>query len=450
MGRIFGTDGARGIAITELTCELAMKIGRAAAFVLTKDLSRKPIFFVGKDTRVSSDVIEAALISGLCSVGVDVHLLGVISTPAVAMLLRKCDGDAGIVISASHNSMEYNGIKIFSSSGYKLSDEKEEEIEKYVLDFPEEIPLKCGNDIGRISYNKNAVWDYVRYLMKTVQGDLSGLKVAIDCANGAAFTTAEKLFTGLGATCFFINSTPDGTNINENSGSLHLASLMGFVAEKKCHVGIAFDGDADRCLAVDENGRIVDGDKIMAIIAKDLDRKGLLRNHTIVATVMSNLGLKKFAEENCINLEITNVGDRYVIEKMLQSGYNFGGEQSGHIILHDEATMGDGQLTAIRLLSILKNSGKKMSELAGVMEAFPQVMVGVKISRKWHEIWAKDKSIFDFVEALRVSLGSDGRILVRESGTEPIIRIMVEGKQLNIINQYALEIAEKIRQRCPK
>ncbi|HNX63969.1 MAG TPA: phosphoglucosamine mutase [Oscillospiraceae bacterium] len=450
MARLFGTDGARGVAITELTCEMAMQIGRAAALVLTKKMSHKPRIFIGKDTRISSDILEAALCAGICSVGADAHILGVVPTPAVAMLVRKYNADAGVMISASHNSVEFNGIKLFSNTGYKLSDEIEEEIEALILDNPEDIALKSGTDLGHITYDKNAVWDYVRYVMKTIPGDLNGIRVAIDCANGSASSTAEKLFSGLGATCYLMNCNPDGTNINEKCGSTHIDMLMKFVREQKCHVGVAFDGDADRCLAVDENGLLVDGDKMIAIFAQYMNNKGMLRNRTAVVTVMTNLGFTHFCQENAVKMEITKVGDRYVLEKMLDGGYNLGGEQSGHIIFLDDATTGDGQLCAVKLLSILAESGKKMSELSAVMERYPQVMVNVKISSEWKNVWANDVEIKNVIARHQENLGNDGRILVRESGTEPLVRVMVEGKNFEVINDIAIAIAEKIKERCPK
>ena len=449
MARLFGTDGARGVAVTELTCELAMQIGRAAAVVLTRKMAHKPKIFIGKDTRISSDVLEAALVSGICSVGADAHILGVVPTPAVAMLVRRYGGDAGVMISASHNTVEFNGIKLFSNTGYKLSDELEEEIERLILDHSEEIQLSSGTELGRITYDKNAEWDYVRYLMKTIPGDLAGVRVAIDCANGSASSTAEKLFSGLGATCYLLNCSPDGTNINEKCGSTHMDGLMRFVRENKCHAGVAFDGDADRCLAVDENGMLIDGDKMIAIFADHLERQGMLRNHTAVVTVMTNLGFLRFAETQGINVVTAKVGDRYVLEQMLEGEYNLGGEQSGHIIFLDDATTGDGQLSAVKLLSILAQSGQKMSELAGVMERYPQVMINVKLPPKWKNCWKEDTEIQQIIESSQEELGSSGRILVRESGTEPLVRVMVEGKHFDLINRCALEIAEKIKEKCP-
>ena len=449
MARLFGTDGARGVAITEITCELAMQIGRAAALVLTKHLSHKAKIFVGKDTRISSDILEAALVAGICSVGADAVVLGVIPTPAVATLVRKEKADAGVLISASHNSVEFNGIKLFAGNGYKLSDEIEEEIEALILDTPEIIEqnLKSGTEIGRICRHRTAHRDYVDYVKNTIAGDLSGIRVVVDCAHGSASATAEKLFTELGARVFLINATPDGTNINERCGSTHIDALSKIVKENNCHLGIAFDGDADRCLAVDENGVIVDGDKIIAIFAKAMNEDGMLRNHTAVVTVMSNLGFRKFTKENNINMEVTKVGDRYVLERMLEGGFNLGGEQSGHIILLDEATTGDGQLSAVKLLSILKKSGKKMSELAGVMERYPQVLMNVKIAPEWKNKIDKEGDIQRVIAKFQEGLGEDGRILVRESGTEPLVRVMVEGKNFEAINNIAVEITDMIRKR---
>jgi len=451
MGRLFGTDGARGVALTELTCETAMQIGRAAAMVLTEKAHHKPKIYVGKDTRISSDVLEAALVSGICSMGADAVLMGVCPTPAVAFLVRKRFADAGIMISASHNSMEFNGIKLFSGSGYKLSDDIEEEIEHLVLDVPEQIyaAVQGGTNVGKITYDKNGDWDYIRSIMKTIGHDLSGIRVAIDCANGSASATAERLFGGLGATVFLVNSSPNGININLNCGSTHMEMISKFVVEKKCHIGLAFDGDADRCLAVDETGALIDGDKLIAIFARDMRDKGTLKKNTAVVTVLTNLGFTHFAKNNDINMITTKVGDRYIVEQMLAGGYNLGGEQSGHIIFHDFATTGDGQLTAVQLLSILKRSDRKASELASVMERYPQVMVNVKITPKWKEAWKNDEEIEEIISVNQQKLGSGGRILVRESGTEPLIRVMIEGKRFDLINNMAVEIADKIKERCP-
>lgn len=448
MGRLFGTDGARGIAITELTCELAMQIGRAAANVLTKHSSHRPKILIGKDTRISSDILEAALCAGICSVGADAEILGVVPTPAVAYLVRKCEADAGVMISASHNSVEFNGIKLFSSTGYKLSDEIEAEIEALILDTPENMQLVSGTDVGKISYYENAAQDYISYVESSIQTKPEGLRVAIDCANGSSSATAQELFTRLGAEVLLIHAQPDGTNINENCGSTHMEDLMQFVVENHCDIGLAFDGDADRCLAVDETGEMVDGDKLIAIAAKAYQEQGRLKQNAVVVTVMSNLGFTYFAKAQNIKMITANVGDRYVLEKMLDGGYNIGGEQSGHIIFLDEMTTGDGQLSGAKILEILKSSGKKMSELAGVMEKFPQVMVNVKIPNHRKENWKNDSEITDLIDRKETELGDAGRILVRESGTEPLIRVMIEGKDFNQINAMAMEISEKIRERA--
>ncbi len=450
MGRLFGTDGARGVAITELTCEIAMNIGRAAAIVLTKRTKHKPTIFIGKDTRISSDVLEAALAAGICSVGANVQILGVVPTPAVAMLVKQKGADAGVMISASHNSFEFNGIKLFASTGYKLSDELEEEIEELILDKPEEMKLVSDGEVGKITYYRDAQTDYIRHIMKSIKGNLTGLRIALDCANGSASATAKRLFEGLGASVYIMSASPNGTNINDNCGSTHINNLMQFVVDKKCHAGLAFDGDADRCLAVDEKGELVDGDKLIAICAKSYKEKGKLKNDAAVVTVMSNLGFTYFAKANDIKMETTKVGDRYVLERMLEGGYNLGGEQSGHIIFLDEANTGDGQLSGAKVLEILAESGKKMSELASVMETFPQVMINVKISPRDKEVWKNDSQITDLIEQYENELGDTGRILVRESGTEPLIRVMLEGKDFSQINKYAVAIADKIKERTGK
>ncbi len=446
MGRLFGTDGARGVAITELTTEMAMNIGRAAALVLAKECNHTPKIIIGKDTRISGDILEAALVAGICSVGANVHILGVVPTPAVAMLVRKYEADAGVMISASHNSVEFNGIKLFAGTGFKLSDEIENEIEALILDTPEKMTLKDGCEVGRVFYEKNAQWDYIRYVMKTVDSDFKGIKVAIDCANGSSSATAQRLFEGLGANCVFISNEPDGTNINENCGSTHMENLMKTVVEKKCDLGLAFDGDADRCLAVDENGNLIDGDHLLAIFSKFMKVQGKLKSNTCVVTVMSNIGFFKFAEANGINAATTGVGDRYVLERMQQFDYNLGGEQSGHIIFLDEANTGDGQLTGVKFLEVLKKTGKKASELAACMESYPQVLVNVKITADKKGMWEKNEKVQEAIAMYKEKLGDDGRILVRESGTEPLVRVMIEGKKTGIITEYAHNIAKLVEE----
>lgn len=447
MGRLFGTDGARGIAVTELTCETAMQIGRAAALVLTKTMSHKPVIFIGKDTRISSDILEAALAAGICSVGADVKILGVVPTPAVAYLVRNSNADAGIMISASHNSVEFNGIKLFASSGYKLSDEIEEEIEELILDRPQDIKLVSDTAVGRIYHYENAAKTYSDYIKNIADADVSGLKVALDCANGSASATAKELFSSLGCECMLISDSPDGTNINKNCGSTHIEQLQEFVRNNKCDAGFAFDGDADRCLAVDENGELIDGDKLIALNALEMKKKGILKNNTAVVTVMTNIGFRHFARENQINTEFTGVGDRYVLERMLEGGFNIGGEQSGHIIFLDHATTGDGQLSAVKTLCVLADSKMKMSELASVMEVYPQVLINVKITAASKGKWKTIPEITDAVSRCETELGDDGRILVRESGTEPLIRIMIEGKDTDEIRRLADSVADIIKEK---
>jgi len=446
MGRLFGTDGARGIAVTELTCETAMQIGRAAALVLTKTMSHKPVIFIGKDTRISSDILEAALAAGICSVGADVKILGVVPTPAVAYLVKNSNADAGIMISASHNSVEFNGIKLFASSGYKLSDEIEEEIEELILDRPQDIKLVSDTAVGRIYHYENAAKTYSDYIKNIADADVSGLKVALDCANGSASATAKELFSSLGCECMLISDSPDGTNINKNCGSTHIEQLQEFVRNNNCDAGFAFDGDADRCLAVDENGELIDGDKLIALNALEMKKKGILKNNTAVVTVMTNIGFRHFARENQINTEFTGVGDRYVLERMLEGGFNIGGEQSGHIIFLDHATTGDGQLSAVKTLCVLADSKMKMSELASVMEVYPQVLVNVKITAASKGKWKTIPEITDAVSRCETELGDDGRILVRESGTEPLIRIMIEGKDTDEIRRLADSVADIIKE----
>lgn len=446
MGRLFGTDGARGIAVTELTCETAMQIGRAAALVLTKTMSHKPVIFIGKDTRISSDILEAALAAGICSVGADVKILGVVPTPAVAYLVRNSNADAGIMISASHNSVEFNGIKLFASSGYKLSDEIEEEIEELILDRPQDIKLVSDTAVGRIYHYENAAKTYSDYIKNIADADVSGLKVALDCANGSASATAKELFSSLGCECMLISDSPDGTNINKNCGSTHIEQLQEFVRNNKCDAGFAFDGDADRCLAVDENGELIDGDKLIALNALEMKKKGILKNNTAVVTVMTNIGFRHFARENQINTEFTGVGDRYVLERMLEGDFNIGGEQSGHIIFLDHATTGDGQLSAVKTLCVLADSKMKMSELASVMEVYPQVLINVKITAASKGKWKTIPEITDAVSRCEAELGDDGRILVRESGTEPLIRIMIEGKDTDEIRRLADSVADIIKE----
>lgn len=445
MGKLFGTDGIRGVVGTELSCELAMKVGRAVAYVLAKHNKNKPNIIVGRDTRISGQMLEAALVAGICSVGADCLLAEVVPTPAISLLSRKYKCDAGIMISASHNPAEFNGIKIFNGEGLKLSDELELEIEDFISNCEDKIFLDSDREPGRSFFCKNAVSDYVDYVCETTKcNDLSGIKVLVDCANGSASATAPSIFRKLNINADFVNNDPNGFNINYNCGSTHVDKLADYVKEGKYDVGVAFDGDADRCLAVDENGNVIDGDQLIAIFAKYMQKNECLDGDTVVVTVMSNLGFFHFAKENNINLEVTKVGDRYVLENMLTNGHKIGGEQSGHIIFKEFANTGDGQLTAIQLLDCMKNSGKSFSELASVMNKFPQVLVNVKASNEQKEIYLNSLEIEDYIHQKEKLLGENGRILVRCSGTEPIIRVMIEGKNKNLIKEISNEIAEKI------
>lgn len=445
MGRLFGTDGARGIANSELTCELATNIGRAAAYVLTKKTEEKPKVLIGKDTRVSSTMLEMALAAGLCSVGADVVLLGYVPTPAVAYLVGKCSADAGIMISASHNPCEYNGIKIFSSEGYKLPDSVEEEIEALVLDDMSPIEFPVGAAVGSVFSRPDLVEDYIDHIMHSVATKLNGLKIAIDCANGCASYTAQKLFERMGAQCYMLHCNPNGTNINSECGSTHMEDLIDFVNGHNVDLGLAFDGDSDRCLAVDENGKLIDGDKLIAIFAKNMLENGTLASDTAVVTVMTNLGFKLFAKANGINVAETAVGDRYVLEAMLKKGYNIGGEQSGHIIFKDFATTGDGQLSGAMLAAFMEKSGKTASELASVMTTLPQTLVNVTATPEMKESLKTDEKIADAIKAAGDELGETGRILVRASGTEPLIRVMVEGADIHQIKRIARTVADVIK-----
>lgn len=447
MGRLFGTDGARGVANQELTCEIAFKIGRAAAFVLTEECHRKPKILIGKDTRISCDMLESALAAGLCSVGAQVVTLGIIPTPAVAYLTRKYDAEAGIMISASHNSAEYNGIKIFNSNGYKLSDAIEERIEGIVLDDAEKIDLPTGDDVGTVKRCETAIEDYTEFAQKVIDCKLDGLRIAIDCANGASYVTAAKVISALGGEPFVIHNHPNGTNINLNCGSTHVEDLSNYVKNAGVDIGLAFDGDADRLIVVDENGEIVDGDKIMLICAEHLKSQNMLRKDTLVITVMSNLGLVLKAKELGINTIQTSVGDRYVLEEMLKSGYNLGGEASGHIIFLNHNTTGDGLISALNVLKILKQSGKKMSELAQIYETMPQCMVNAKVSNAKKYEYNKDEVILEEIKHLEKEFDGKGRILVRASGTEPCVRVMIEGENQDVITQKANYLASIIEAR---
>ncbi len=444
MGRLFGTDGVRGVANSELTAELAFKLGQAGAYVLTQETKHKAKILVGKDTRISSDMLEAAISAGICSIGAEAVLVGVVPTPAVAHLTRLYGADAGVVISASHNSMEYNGIKFFSSNGYKLSDETEEKIEEIILDTPQCLELPTGAEVGRIIYKFEGKNDYIDFAKTTIGSKLDGLKVAIDCANGAASPVAKQVLEQLGAEVFVINDEPNGVNINAGCGSTHIDGLCKFTVKVGADIGLAFDGDADRVLAVDENGEVVDGDKILSICGLDMKNRGMLAGNTIVATVMSNLGLFVMAEENGINVAKTKVGDRYVLEELVSGGYSLGGEQSGHIIFLDYNTTGDGLVTGLQLLSVVKRSGKKLSQLASVMEIMPQVLVNARVRNENKEAYLQVDDIKHEIERIEKIFCGKGRVLIRPSGTEPLVRVMIEGSDLDIITEKANVLARMI------
>lgn len=449
MGRMFGTDGVRGIANKELTPELAFEIGQAGAYVLTGSTGKKPVILVGKDTRISGDILECALTAGLCSVGAKVVSAGVIPTPAIAYLVRRFGFDAGVMISASHNPFEHNGIKFFSGEGYKLKDETEEKIEAIILDKAEEVKRAVCEDIGHREEDYSLADEYIKFAMSVTDVRFDGIKIAIDCANGSASVTAKRALEGLGAEVFVTCDKPDGININKGCGSTHIENLAAFVKETKADVGLAFDGDADRVLAVDENGDMVDGDKIMAVCALDMRSRGKLEDNTVVATVMSNLGFFKMGEKEKLNIKRTKVGDRYVLEEMLKCGHKIGGEQSGHVILLDHNTTGDGLVTGITLVSVMKRTGRKLSDLASVMKVYPQVLINAKVK---NEFKSEDKymavpEIREKISELEAAFAGSGRVLIRPSGTEPLVRVMIEGQNEEEIKRYAEELAHLMEEK---
>lgn len=444
MARMFGTDGVRGVAGTELTIDLATKLGQAGAYVLTKEKSHKPTIMVGCDTRISGGMLANALMAGICSVGANAIYVGVAPTPAIAYLTRKHKVDAGVVISASHNPMEFNGIKFFNGEGYKLSDELEDEIEALIRNDMKDIDFPTGAGIGKIDYRFDIVDEYVEFEKETVPVDLSGLKIVIDCAEGASSYTSVKALKDLGADLIAIHTEPDGTNINADCGSTHMDELKARVVSEKADVGIAFDGDADRMLAVDENGKMVDGDEIMAICGNYLKSKGRLAKDTIVVTVMTNLGFSIMGKEQDINIEKTKVGDRYVLENMKENGYNLGGEQSGHVIFLDDNTTGDGLLSALHLLQVMVDTGKPLSELAKVMEVLPQALVNAKVPNDKKESYMEYSDIAEAIAELEKKFAGEGRVLIRPSGTEPLVRVMIEGKDQKVIDEEAHKLAELI------
>ncbi len=445
MGRLFGTDGVRGVANTELSPLLAMQLGQAGAYVLTKHNSHKPTIMVGCDTRISGDMLANAMMAGICSVGANAVFVGVLPTPAVAYLTRKYKVDAGVVISASHNPVEFNGIKFFNGEGYKLPDAIEDEIELIIQSGLESLPMPTGSSVGKIKYRTDAREEYINHAMKAVNVELNGMKIVVDCAEGASYYTSIETLKELGADVIAIHNNPDGTNINANCGSTHLEELMARVVYEKAEIGLAFDGDADRLLAVDENGHKVDGDEIMAIIGFYMKKKKKLKNDTIVATIMSNLGFFLMGEEKGIKIDQTKVGDRYVLERMREIDANLGGEQSGHIIFLDENTTGDGLLSALHLLEVLVESKKPLSKLKEIMEVLPQALVNAKVPNHKKETFMEYPEIAKAIERLEKEFAGKGRVLIRPSGTEPLVRVMIEGKDQRVIEEEAKKLAELIQ-----
>lgn len=443
MARLFGTDGVRGLANAELTPELAFKMGRAATHYFGKE-HKRPVFYIGRDTRISGHMLEAALAAGICSAGGEAVLLGVVPTPAVAYLTKKHEAQAGVVISASHNPYPDNGIKFFAGTGYKLPDAVENELEKLIAADVDTMPRPTADGVGFITYKHDLLQEYVDYAVGTVQGSLKGLKIVVDCANGAAYEAAPTAFRALGAEVIVLNDKPDGININAGCGSTHLEQLQAAVVQNKADIGLAHDGDADRCLAVDETGEAIDGDQIMLICALEMLKNNTLAEKTLVATVMSNLGLHQAMKNAGGNVLVTPVGDRYVLEAMLKDNLVLGGEQSGHIIFSQYSTTGDGLITALKLASALQQSGKKMSQLAKVMTRFPQLLVNIRVKSK--QGWEDNARIAAVIKAGEMELGDNGRILVRPSGTEPLIRVMAEGPDLADLERIVNAIAEVVKQ----
>ncbi len=452
MRRYFGTDGIRRIANTELSPNLVYRVAKAGAYVLSKHSDHTPTILIGRDTRISGTLIESAMVAGFLSYGANVKILGVLPTPGVAYLTKKLKADASVVISASHNTYEFNGVKYFSNKGMKIPDKLEEEIEE-VMDSGKLDDFSAVNEkIGVSEIRTDLLDEYVYFFRKNFEEDFekldtSNFVVAIDTANGATSVVAEKVFTALGIKHYILNNTPNGTNINDNCGSTHLDVLKKYVVENKCNLGIAYDGDGDRCLAVDENGNEIDGDKILAIISNYMKEKGTLKKDTLVATVMSNLGLNKYAESNGLKLEQTKVGDRYVLEKMLKEGYNLGGEQSGHIILLDYNPTGDGILTSLMLTKIIMEKNITASEACDIIKIYPQVLINAKVSSDKKNDYENDPEIKAKIESLEKEFSGNGRVLIRPSGTEPLVRVMIEGTDMDYISTKAKELADLIEKK---
>lgn len=445
MGRLFGTDGVRGVANEELTPLLAMQLGQAGAYVLTKENEHRPTIMVGCDTRVSGDMLANALMAGACSVGANVIYVGVLPTPAVAYLTRKYKVDAGVVISASHNPVEFNGIKFFDGEGYKLPDSLEDEIEELIHNNMRGVKFPIGSRVGKIKYRTDAREEYINHAIRSVNVDLHGMKIVVDCAEGAAHYTSVEALKELGAEVIAIHNNPDGTNINANCGSTHMEELQARVVFEKAQVGLAFDGDADRLLAVDELGNVVNGDQIMAIVGSHMKSQGKLKQNTIVATVMSNLGFFLMAKDNGIEIEQTKVGDRYVLERMMEIGASLGGEQSGHVIFLDENTTGDGLLSALHVLQVMVETGKPLSELSRIMEMMPQALINAKVRNHKKEKYMEYPEIAEAIAKISEKFAGEGRVLIRPSGTEPLVRVMIEGKDKKQIEAEARKLADLIQ-----
>lgn len=445
MARLFGTDGVRGVANEELTPLLAMQLGQAGATVLTKENEHRPTIMVGCDTRISGDMLANALMAGICSVGANAVYVGVIPTPAVAYLTKKYKVEAGVVISASHNPVEFNGIKFFDGNGYKLPDSMEDEIEALIRNGMQGVEMPTGSRVGKIKYRTDAREEYINHAIQSVPVDLSGLKIVVDCAEGASFYTSVEALRELGANMVPIHNMPDGTNINSNCGSTHMEELQARVVYEKANVGLAFDGDADRLLAVDENGAIVDGDQIMAVVGNHMRNQGKLKKDTIVATVMSNLGFFQMGEREKLHMEQTKVGDRYVLERMREIGASLGGEQSGHVIFLDENTTGDGLLSALHLLEVMVDTGKPLSELASIMTVMPQALVNARVPNHKKDKYMEYPEIAGAIDELNRKFAGDGRVLIRPSGTEPKVRVMIEGRDQKMIDEEAHKLADLIQ-----
>ena len=445
MARLFGTDGVRGVANEELTPLLAMQLGQAGATVLTKENEHRPTIMVGCDTRISGDMLANALMAGICSVGANAVYVGVIPTPAVAYLTKKYKVEAGVVISASHNPVEFNGIKFFDGNGNKLPDSMEDEIEALIRNGMQGVEMPTGSRVGKIKYRTDAREEYINHAIQSVPVDLSGLKIVVDCAEGASFYTSVEALRELGANVVPIHNMPDGTNINSNCGSTHMEELQARVVYEKANVGLAFDGDADRLLAVDENGAIVDGDQIMAVVGNHMRNQGKLKKDTIVATVMSNLGFFQMGEREKLHMEQTKVGDRYVLERMREIGASLGGEQSGHVIFLDENTTGDGLLSALHLLEVMVDTGKPLSELASIMTVMPQALVNARVPNHKKDKYMEYPEIAGAIDELNRKFAGDGRVLIRPSGTEPKVRVMIEGRDQKMIDEEAHKLADLIQ-----